>query len=147
MGERFCAVLCCAGLWLQLCTVCTGSRNEALVGFVAKNYPKCWMTCKLTCLVLSFLFYGGESLCCASRVFDSGSLQCAPVAEVRHLLDDLPVNLFSTELPFSWAGEDILCCSARVCNSGSVQCASVAEVRCLLDLSQKNYPKWWVTWK
>ena len=57
------------------------------------------------------------------------------VAEkLSQMLDDLPVNLFSTELPFLWDREDILYCAVQVCNSSSLQCASVAEVRCLLDL-------------
>ena len=42
---------------------------------------------QINLLGTEILYHEEDILCCAARVSDFGSVHCAPVAEVRHLLD------------------------------------------------------------
>ena len=114
-------VLCCASLWLRLCTVCTSSKSEVLVGFVSEKLSQVVGDGQINLFSteLPFLWERNYVLCCASLqlwlcTLCPGSKSEALVGFVSkklfQVVGDLPVNFFGTELLFNFMGRYFLLC-------------------------------------
>ena len=56
-------VLCCASLQLWLCTLCPGSKSEALVGFVAEKLSQVVGDLQVNFFGTELLFFMGKRFC------------------------------------------------------------------------------------
>ena len=82
-------MLCCSSLQLRL--EFAPVAEVKFVGFVAEKLSQVLGNLKVNLIGTELLSFTGERvcamLCCASRIWDSGSVQCSQVAEMRQLLD------------------------------------------------------------